>query len=258
VSFPISLTNKLFLHMNTIYRLLLLMVFGLTFGCKSIIGKVFHKDQVHRVEIATIGSEEASIFNSTFQSVGLISLDDPVKLDVTSVPFTKNSYKDFLTAKRSQSSDLDIGYMDSLKQKPKYLNVKVVDVLHLMDQLHEPDNENVKGYLETNQRAGVVMELSIVFPKTIIDDMLKAEAVFLAQSSNTTYQLQLINKDGEIKQISFKDGVVMGYELSRPCWKKSDRNSFWIVELIGSMGKCSTGTYKSPRFIKSEEDYFKF
>jgi len=244
--------------MNTFSRLILLTLFGLTFGCKSITGNLFNNNKPYRVEITTVGLEDTSLFNGTFNSIGYIKLSSPIKLEATPVPFTKSSYKDFLAAKWSQSSGLDITYVDSLKHKPKHLIIKVADVLKLIDQLHEPSNENVKSYLGTNQRAGVVTELSIAFPKPLTDEILKAGSLFLAQTADATYEFQLIQSNGDIKTISYNEGIIMDYALSRPCWKSSGQNNYKVVELLISGDKCSSGAYRSPRFIKIKEDYFKF
>jgi len=257
MDFYISLTYKLIKQMNTFSRLLLLTLFGLTFGCKSMTESMFNHNNIQRVEIGSVGLEDVSLFKNTFNSVGFIKLSGPIKLEVTSVSFTNKSYKDFVAAKASQSSNLNIVYKDSLKQKPTYLNIRITDILKLIEQLHEPDNISVKNYLETNGRAGVVMELSIAFSDKLMNEILDATAIFLTQSSETTYQLQLINESGEIKQIFFKNGVTMDYELSKPCWKSSGQNKYKIVELLGSGDKCSSGAYRSPRFIKIKEDYFK-
>lgn len=219
---------------------------------------MFSANNIYRVEIATVGLEDASVFKKTFNGVGFIKLSSPIKLEVTNVPFNKKSYKEFLNAKLSQSSHLDIEYIDSLKSKPKYLSVKVTDALNLINQLHESSNEGVRSYLETNQQAGIVTNLSLAYPKTLLEEFQDAEAVFLVQTADAIYQFQLILKNGGTKHISFKEGVTMDYEISKACWKQARQNTYRIVDLIASGNKCASGTYRTPKSIKTEEDYFKF
>ena len=245
--------------MNTFSRLLLLTLFGLMFGCKSMTENMFSNNSIHRVDLVTVGLENTSLFKSTFNSMGFIKLDNPIKLEVTTAPYTKNIYSDFIDAKASQSSDMNIKYADSLKQKPKYLKIKVADIISLINHLHKQSNESIKSYLENNQRAGVVTSLKVAYPKTILNKFQEAESVFLVQLSEATYQFQLVLKDGETKHISLKDGVIIDYEFSKPCWKEASQNNYKIVELIGSGNKCASGAYRSPRFIKKvQTDYFKF
>ena len=105
----------------------------------------------------------------------------------------------------------------------------------------------------------MVTSLKVAYSKALMDEFQKVASVFLTQLSEATYQFQLTSSDGKKTHISLKDGVIIDYTFSKPCWKESRRNSYKIVELIRSGEKCASGAYRSPRFIKkSKVDYFKF
>lgn len=244
--------------MNTHLKPILLTLICLTYGCKSITERVFHNNQQHQVAIGTIGVEKNTMLKSTYNSLGFLNLQHPLKLEVTGEVFTNKTHKDFKNAKASQASELKMVYNDSLESKPRYLSFRMADILSLIALLNSRENDHIKSYLETNELAGIITSVSMVYQETIVEEFLKAESVFLVQSGDASYHFQLHQRNKAIKTISFKDGVTMDYKLSKPCWKSVRQNTVEIVDLKRSGDKCSFGTYKAPRYIKKETDYFKF
>jgi hypothetical protein len=208
-----------------------------------------------KLALGSIGSEKDFLLQKDFNYSGLPSYAKPIKLEVKPVVFKKLSYKQFEKARQLQNSNVSIVYVDSLEQKPKYIELVMADKIELVDAINSKKNKGVKNYLSHNKYANVLTHISVAFNQKHYEALTSADAVFLIEKAPKVYAIR-IYKDATQKNILLEDGVVFQYSTSNCCWQEDNRRQLQIVDIVDIYSNCPNNTYKSSKRAKKKINYF--
>jgi hypothetical protein len=226
-------------------------------NCKT--GSILQEQQTkttQQVTLGSIGTGKDVIWQSGFNSSALPTYQQPIKTTVINKIFNNQTHKAFTKAKALQSADVNIQYVDSIPNKPHYLQLQIADKVEVLNTLNMEENSRVRDYLGRNAQAKVLSSIWIAFNKTDFDAILSADAVFLIENGAKTYALQLKKDNKKVGVIPFNQGIIFGYDTSNCCWQERKRNQIEVVDLVGDFKSCPNGTYRSARRAdKSIQDY---
>lgn len=245
---------------NSFVNKCLLIVFITPFSaCKSIsVQNKQYQATTEQVILGSLGQDENFVLEQTYSHVGIPNIFEPLKLYVTQMSFEKGTFRVFEKANTLQSAKLTIQYVDSLETKPTFLNIQTVDEIGLIAMLNDKENKDVKDYMMNQDESHIITNVSMVFDEATMQQLVKAEEVFLVASGLKSYTLNLYENKVLKNSISFNDGVIFGYRTSSACWKEDEKYQLQIVDLIEGDNKCPTKTYKSAKRAKKEINYYKF
>ncbi|TBN04460.1 hypothetical protein EYD45_07535 [Hyunsoonleella flava] len=204
-----------------------------------------------------IGSEKEYILQQGFNGTAIPTYKHPIKLNVYPTDFNKHSYNQFINAKASQTADVPIQYIDSITEKPKYLQLQIVDKVAVVDAINNNENISVKNYLSHNRYANVITHISIAFNQDHYNAITKADGVFLIEETPKLYVLKLQNTGKKAVYIPFNKGVVFQYKASNCCWQENERRQLNIVDLVSNYANCPNKTFKSSTRAKKKLNLYK-
>ncbi len=228
-------------------------------SCKT--GSIYGEAQnatKHKVALGTIGTDKDFILQSGFNSAAVPTYKNPIKVSALVTPFTKQTYKTFLKAKVLQSANPNVGYVDSLKVKPKYIQLKIADKVNLIKALNEKSNQSIKDYLTNKTSANIVTNISVAFSSEVLESIQEAESIFLVETKSKTYALQIDKSNAEKQIIHFSEGVVFAYNTANCCWQENKKHQLNIVDFVTDYNSCPNKTYRSSSRAKKKINYFKF
>ena len=225
--------------------------------------KTFNIDQsiqtktIQQVSLGSIGSEKDFFLEKGFNGSAVPNYKSPIKLSVIKKPFTKQTYKAFLKAKALQSVDINIRYVDSIPNKPAYIQLQIIDKVAVINALNSLENKDIKDYLSLQTYANVLTSISLVLNQKDTENITNADAVFLIENGLKTYALQLYKDKIKTGVIPFNQGVVFAYQTSNCCWQESKRHKIDIVDLVNAYNNCPKRTYRSAKRAEKTINYYK-
>lgn len=228
------------------------------FSCKTVsIQQSTQHVTTKQVVLGSIGSHNNIVLQTKFSNTAIANYKNPIKLTVSVVPFTKQTYKAFVNANKSQAKQLSINYTDSLTVKPVFVQLQIEDKVSLLNELNNVNNYTIKDYLSHNPNTNIITQMSLALNNTDIEAIQQADAIFLAQSILKTYALQLYKDDKPAQTIKFNNGVVFAYKTSNCCWQEDSKYKLQIVDLVDIYNTCPNKTYRSAQRAKKKINYFK-
>jgi hypothetical protein len=228
-------------------------------SCKtiSVQNKQYHTT-TQKVSLGSIGMDENFPLEHTYNYLGIPNYNKPIKVSVTPIFFTTTTYNAYVKAKESQPNTITVNYADSLKVKPRFVNIQTEDKIELITILNETSNKDVKAYLLNQNQSHIVTNISMVLKDKVLEALTQAEEVFIEANGIKSLALKLYN-NGELKEtINFNEGVVFAYRASSACWKENSKYQLEIVDLVEGDNTCPSKTYKSPKRAKKKINYYKF
>ena len=207
------------------------------------------------VELGTIGLLEGSVVAYTYENITTPSFHKALKLNIQPVSFTKQTFKAF--SKANKQEKVALTFSDSLKTKPEYIVLQLMDRVEMTTALNNSRNEGVRMYLENKKDAQMVTSISATFSAKDTEALKNAEEVFLVQSPSKKMSLQLKNTDGTKRELLFSQSVIFAYQTSSFCWKENDRHELVIADIISGSESCPPNTYRKSHKAIEKNDYFK-
>ncbi len=216
----------------------LLVSICLFLGCSSLQYKKQTDQQLPT--LGTIGTYKNLVLEDVQISKAILSIQEAIVLKVEIVKETKrNLFK-----------------KDSLPQETKTsVKLSIIDKLRVINQIN--DNPQLLENLKLTSQNKIVTEVTITFPKTIENNILEADEVYLVQEKASTLSLQLRNDNKISKIISFSEGKITDYKASKFCWGKSSKNKIEIFDLVPVNSFCGEELYNSATKAKKKTE-FKF
>lgn len=241
------------------HHILVCFTLILTMACKTLsVQNKHYQTTTQKVVLGSIGTDETFVLEKTYGQIGIPNYTYPIKVQMTPLSFTKTTFKTYNEALKFQPIPLDLKYIDSLPTKPKFLNIETVDKVGLINLLNDKSNVDIKNYLLNQTTSHVVTNISVVFNESDMNDLQKAEEVFISQIGLKTVGLELYTNGKVTRTINFNDGVVFAYRAASICWKENDKHQLEIVDLVEGDTGCPRQTYSSANRAKKKLDYFKF
>ena len=191
-------------------------------------------------ELGTIGVYADYLLSSDHESKTVVSLSNPVRLDVKEVTISQRE----LFSKN-----------DSIKRDSTHVSFQILDKIGLVHQMNA-DLELLK-YLKRADTYELVSQVTVHFPKEILGQLQMADEVYLTHNKQSTLSLQL-RKNNEVTGIvEFSQGTIVGFKTSHFCWGQGDRRRIEIFDLIPPGTPCSEDTYRTARKAEKKNE-FKF
>lgn len=228
------------------FILLICTLFFLS-SCKTT-SSIFQESQTsttQQLSLGSIGLDKDFILQSNFNSAATPSYQEPVKVSVFKVPFTKATYNAFTKAKTLQTANVNITYIDSLPVKPNFIKLQIADKVSVINALNSEHNTNVKTYLQHNKTANMITSISLALNKEDLDNITSADAAFLIEKQPKIYALQLYKEAEKVQLIWFNKGIIFEYKTSNCCWQAIRKNDLDIVDLVDPYSNCPNKTFRS-------------
>ncbi|TXG34845.1 hypothetical protein [Seonamhaeicola maritimus] len=238
----------------------LILLFGFMLcvcSCKTINIATAQTKTTQQVILGSISADKEFIFQKEINHSAIPSYNVPIKLMVTPKIFTKQSYKAYAKAQGLQPYNINVKYVDSLPEKPKYIQLQIADKVTLLKALNGEENNGIKDYISHNKYANVLTSISMALNKQDLVGVLKAESLFLVENGYKTYALQLYNDGKKGRTIAFNQGVVFEYKATNCCWQENKKHDIDIVDLVGGYASCPNNTYRSASRAKKQINPYK-
>ncbi|GAA3614564.1 hypothetical protein Q4Q39_02660 [Flavivirga amylovorans] len=226
-------------------------------SCKTISLQSYQTKTTQQITVGSIGTDKDFLLQQEFNSAAVPKYVEPIKLAVSIKPFTKQTFKNFTKAKALQSAKVKINYIDSIANKPKYIELQIADKVSIINAFNRKDNEDIKNYLSHNQNTNVVISISMALNENDLNNVTKANAVFLVEDIRKTYALQLYEANKKTGTIVFNDGIVFGYKTANCCWQENNKYQLNIVDLVTTFNSCPNNTYRYSKRAKKKINYYK-
>jgi hypothetical protein len=236
---------------------LLLVVLIIISSCKTaVVNGEKYKVSQSTTYLGHIGHSK-SILNThhTFSARSIPTLQDKVRLDIQILPFTKKLYAVYLDKVAVGQSEITIKYVDSLKVKPEFVKITILDLNSFAGEINSPYNINILNYLVDTKEAVMVSGVAMALP---IEDILRirqADAYYLVNNQDKNYTIVLYKQGKKVDAINLK-GVTLAYSLSKFCWAVNNRSQWYIGDIVKDSGGCK-GNTNSRIKEKHEENLYK-
>ncbi len=207
------------------------------------------------IALGVIGVQNTDILSSDFKETALPTYNNAIRVRVTSTDFNESTYKAYL--KVSQNNRQHVKYVDSVKAKPGFLKLEILDQITLLSEMKNEENDHVIQYLKNQKNAGVVTAVSLALPQQIIREILIAEAVFLENQKYKQYQIALVRGGKTYKTIDFASTSIFGYQQSYFCWKINGKRKVVLSGIVDKTGACGNDAYRDASKAQEKMDYFK-
>ena len=237
----------------------LLVLMLLLLHCKSLsISKETHTKTSQSLEIGAIGEDKIFLLEEDYNSTALPIYNNPIKINISVLNFNNSSYKAFSKANNSRTVPLQITFVDSLSEKPKFLKLEIADRVTVLNALKDPSNKDIKEYILNKKNAHIISAISLVLDDTKMKSTTDADTVFLEQDGEKNYIINAYKNSQLVSSIHFNEGVVFAYQASNFCWQENSKHQLNIVDIVESTDKCPNNSYRSAKRAKKKIDYFKF
>jgi len=228
-------------------------------GCKTVsVQNKQYKTTTQKITLGSIGISENFALEQTYNHIGFPNYAEALKIQITPIPFNKVTHKAFEQAKGFQPANITVTYIDSIKVKPKFVNIETSDKVTLISLLNNNYNKNIKDYLQNQKNSHIVTNISIALDQKDLEELLLAEEVFIEAIGVKSAGLKAYKEGKLVNTFTFNEGVIFAYRVSSPCWKENDKYQLQIVDLVEGDNGCPNQTYQSAKRAKKKVDYFKF
>jgi len=227
-------------------------------SCQSISSTLnLNNKEKQTVELGNIGYSEDLLFEDSFENIAIAKFNNPIKVSVTQADFSKSDYKKYLQNKYSKPSSIEVKYVDSIKTKPQYVILTIIDKLTIIDALNTAENTSLKELVSYQDQSELITSISAALNLAQIKQIISADEIFLVPNGIKSYALQLYTDKQPKQLIKFSDMVAFDYKSSCMCWQENTRRQLKIVDFVEG-SDCPKDTYKSAKRAKKKIDYFKF
>ncbi|TCK65001.1 hypothetical protein DFQ05_2213 [Winogradskyella wandonensis] len=211
-----------------------------------------------RLQLGEVGEDKNFLLEKDYSHTAIPIYEEHIKVNVQSQEFSRASYNLFLKSKEKQHHSVKVDYTDSLKVKPRYLELSIADRVSVINSIMSNENTGVDNYLLNKPDAHLISSISIVFTNEQQNRIQEADEVFVKSFGVKSYALYLYRKGVLIDTIPFSNGVVFKYSTSNFCWKQEGYSAWSIVDIVENDESCPKGTYRSPKKEKSLNQYLRF
>ncbi len=207
------------------------------------------------LELGNIGLPGRSLLEYKFKTTAIPKIQNKIRVEAQTGSFNKAKYNSYLKA--SPNNKLGVVYIDSLKIKPEFVELKIIDRVELISSIN--NDIKVLNYLKnTQQDIKVITSLSVALNNHHLNSISNAESIFLIyEESLKKHQILTVTKNGEKSIINFGDATPFAYSVSSFCWYENDKKQIVIADIIDSWNSCPTKTYKKANRAKKKVNYFK-
>lgn len=206
-------------------------------------------------ELGSIGVATGRMgLSNAFSTRAFPILQSGVRLDVKPAASDKKMHELYL--KKAGLSPIAVHNSDSIAEKQQFFTVSVLDKAGYVNEINNPQNSEVVKLVSHIKEVSIVTGLALVFSPDNTALLKEADAFYLVSVQGKKYGMALFKEGKKIGLIDLSREIVLGYTLDKFCWALSDRNQWYIADMIGQDDKCLGNTEKKIR-EKEETNLFK-
>lgn len=234
---------------------LFLLVISLVAGCSSYKAKK-QETQLQLPQLGTLVKTKGSILYETVEQIGSPDWQD-LKIEVQQLPFNNESYFTYAKYMHRAGKINSIAYNDTLRFKPKYIRLQLLDKVAYTKTLNKDSNAELRNYLSLDDQHRLVTTVDIAITETDVATFLKADGVLLEKDALDNMAITIVENNTSTRYF-LKDLPVFNYGLSTFCWGEDRYHNMRIQNIVSEDFKCPKGTYLNISKIKSDKSYLKF
>lgn len=240
---------------NIIYLLLIGLIIT---GCQTIkIKNQEYKISPATIELGTIGT--ATSVNNTmndFAARSFPKIENKIRLDIQILPFNDRINKIYLTKTKENQLPTNIKYVDSLPKKPEFVTVTIMEITALAEEINASYNKNIFTYLKDNDKASIVTSVALTLSNDDLNKLKQADTYYLTNDQDAKYMITLYKQGKKTDIIDLNQGIVLAYTIGKFCWSISDRQQWYIADIVKNDKSCKGNTYSKMK-KKEETNLFK-
>ncbi|GAB4519128.1 MAG: hypothetical protein Tsb004_29980 [Allomuricauda sp.] len=207
--------------------------------------------------IGSLGKHQSGLFKKNFQKIGEPYLSSPIAVAFESIAFNKSmkfrysKYREYL-GKQPSAILTDT----SQTKAPRYYQLKITDLVHLVEELNRDENSSQKKYLQEDTDLRIMTHISFMAPEEMANRLEDAKQFYLKTDNNKV--LTLYRRDAsreEVVELSTLE--IFDFKTAAFCWQKNKRGQLSIAQILLDGGTCPGATVSNPKTLNKTPDYLK-
>ncbi|MCD8406198.1 hypothetical protein [Tenacibaculum finnmarkense] len=227
-------------------KLLYFFFFNLLISCGVLPPENNFHETKNTLELGTIGIKKKSSRKTDFEELGTPYYQGLIKFSVISKSFDKNTYNKYLKSVKNKKVFNKINYVDSLKIKPSYLEIKISDKVAVIKAINN-DNPSLCEYMKNAPKAKLITSLRLTASKSLITQVLKGDAFYLTSDTQKKQRLYIYKNQVKIGEINTNENDVFAYEMGSFCWELTAKRKIKLATIIGPNESCTNSTKEKAR-----------
>ena len=211
------------------------------------------------IELGVVGAQNRSIQKTAYRVFGIPKYKRKIKASAVVKSFDKVIYNRYLKSIAQTSSINTVTYIDSIAEKPKFIELEVLDKVGVVNAINE-ENPEIFKYIKNNYKSSLVSKVRVVVTPADFEKIKQANAFYL-QTLQGKEQYLMMYEDGKlVDKLNLYGMVTFGYELSSFCWELTDQKKVKVSALLKEGQNCNENSKRNPNDLLEEltESSFKF
>ncbi|WP_394973707.1 hypothetical protein [uncultured Croceitalea sp.] len=241
--------------MKLAHNIFLVLLSMAVLGCSSYKAKK-QEAQLILPELGTLVKTKGGILYSAVEQIGTPNWKN-LKVEVQQLPFNIESYVTYAKHMRRAGKINSIPYNDSLRYKPKYLRLQLLDKVNYTVILNEDKTKELRNYLSLDENHRLVTAIDVAFTEDDMQLLLNAPNVLLTKDNYNNMVIEVTNGNTKTS-FPVKDLPTFNYGLSAFCWGEDRYHNRRIQNIVSEEFKCPKGSYLKASKIDTDRAYLKF
>jgi hypothetical protein len=221
------------------------------FSCQSVkINGRNYKYSSSTTELGSVGQSKTVFVKNLFYTHAFPKLENKIRVDVKFVPFKKKTFKIY-NQKLSPDQQPQVQFMDSLKIKPTFVTIDILDISGYINEVNSPTNKEAVNYLKNSNKTKIVTSISVMLSIENSAKIKQADAYYLTNSQDNKYQITLYKSNKKVEVLDIASNTIFAYELSKCCWVLDDKANWTLADIIKENTSCTGNT--SQKVTKNQE-----
>jgi len=235
---------------------LTLVFMALLFIACGPMGKI-QKVQSQLPLLGSIGKHQSGLFKKSFQKVGEPHLGRPIAVTFESLAFTKSMASRYAKYLEHLGKNPDTVLKDTAQSgPPRYCQLKITDIVHLVEELNRDQNSPQKKYLQEDTDLRIMTHISFMARKEVAIKLEEAEQLYLKTNYGDVLTLYIGNASrGEAIELSTLE--IFDFKTAAFCWQKDKRGQCNIAQILIDGGTCPGATVSDPKKLNKTPNYLK-
>lgn len=209
------------------------------------------------IELGNIGT--ATSINNTmndFSARSFPKIENKIRLDIQILPFNDKINKIYLSKTKVNQLPTNIKYVDSLPKKPEFVTVTIMEITALTEEINASYNKNIFNYLKDNDKASIITSVALVLSDEDLNKLKQADTYYLMNDQDAKYTVALYKQGKKMDILNLNQGIVLAYTIGKFCWSISDRQQWYIADIVKNDKSCKGNTLSKMK-KKEETNLFK-
>lgn len=207
--------------------------------------------------LGSLGKQQSGLFKKNFQKVGEPYLSRTVAVSLESVAFTPDMRARYIKYREYTGKQPPTILTDTTQTRaPRYYQLKITDLVHLVEELNRDENSSQKKYLQDDTDLRIMTHISFMAQAETVHRLEGAEQLYLKTDYNKVLTLYSrdANRGEEVKLSTLE---IFDFKTAAFCWQKNKRGQFNIAQILIDGGTCPGALVSNPKKLNKTPDYLK-